>query len=218
MTLNTALLASNALLFFLSAAAVVASVAVFLLTGANDRAKDRELEQYKAAAAERTAQLESIAADTRERAASLETEAASLKVTLARLTQPRLISHDAAKRIYDAVAKYEGVTFDVAANSDKEALQLVRSIGATLQNSGWKQLDWTPGTTFDSFRPLIGAGVVEVGISVQYPQFQRPKLEAACQALGDALNKEGLASRVEYSPVSIPTANQSIHIIVGTRN
>lgn len=97
MSLTGWLLFSNSIFFVTSALALVASITVFLLTRANDRAKDRELEAYQAKAQTEIAQTKADAARANEHVASLE-----LKIEEAReanLKLEHIVEEERARRV-----------------------------------------------------------------------------------------------------------------------
>lgn len=125
MTLDGWLLTSNSFLFIFSALAVVASIAVFLLTRASERAKDRELAQYQAQAAQTVAQANSTAelaksdaAKANERAAALEKEAAEARVEQGRL----------AVQLQQATAEVLRLRKGVARHVELAQLEKLRSL------------------------------------------------------------------------------------------
>jgi hypothetical protein len=87
LTLNALLLLSNAVFFVFSALAIAASITVFLLTRANDRQKDRELDRYKAEAAVQVANAHATAEKAKADAAAARAEAEQAHLATAEIAR-----------------------------------------------------------------------------------------------------------------------------------
>jgi hypothetical protein len=226
--LNSLLLVSNTVFFIFSALAVASSVAVFLLTRAYDREKDRELTAYQASArveiadaskratealeravaqsaenlktAERTAQLEKDAAQLRKDTATV---SSAVKTVQSNLMPRRLLP---AQREAFAAALKAGVpgTVEVVSLMDGTDKALAVDLSAAFAGAGWAVISPSvlgPGVPF----PALGVTFVN--------RAHKQQVESAFRAVG--LNFVQESRRADNYPSSAPI---DVVIAVGNRD
>lgn len=144
MSLNSWLLASNAAFFALSSFALIASIAIFLLTRANDRAKDRELRLYQAEAARAVAVANATAESAKADAAKANASALASQAELERLRRsvgPRVIPYEAASVFFKRPLKAK---VEIYYSPDGDAANLASQLSFVLHESGWDVANFGP--------------------------------------------------------------------------
>ena len=157
--------------------------------------------------------LNTVADDARTRAADAE-------LALAKFRAWRTLTQEQRHQLAEAMRKFSGITFDCAVTEDKEALGLVEIIEDTLKEAGWQELPWGNSQTIarGGEKSVIGAGVIEAGVSIQSEFLQKEALNSATHALAATLVGLGIDARAEISNASMPSPNHAaVHIIVGRK-
>jgi len=155
-------------------------------------------------------------AESNERAANAEQKAAEAKLALEKYKAPRILTKEGQSRITFKMAQFSGVTFDIAATTSKESLNLVEQIESALTSAKWTQLEWTGGSISRNGKVSIGHAI-ETGITVQVEIAQKEHLLGVAKALSSALNDEGIAAEAQLMPIPRTDNHSAIHIVVGDK-
>jgi hypothetical protein len=150
--------------------------------------------------------------------AAMHERAANAELELAKIRTPRTLTLEQQESIAASLKQFSGTSFDVASDTDKEAVDFAGQIEDTLAKAGWKQVEWTGGAIirpgFNKFR--IGQAI-EIGISAQVGMTRSVQLLPIAKAFAAAFTAGGVAARAEYMPKPVSDNDNAVHVIVGKK-
>jgi hypothetical protein len=155
-----------------------------------------------------------------------EVQLLGLKVELARLTAPRVVSSEQEERIIALTRPFTGMKFDATVfPDDAESLAYLEQLELILQKAGWIEIDWRGSNNAGPVRtgkPAIGK-LSETGVQVQMHGTQvmggtpTPGLWQAAKALAEALDPNGYEAKMLQGTNSGSSNQDAVHIVVGRK-
>ncbi len=136
-----------------------------------------------------TAQANQRASEAVTRGEEANARAAEANLELARIKLPRMLIDEQQRRLTEEMRAYSGEWFSLSSIEDPEAIDLVRVIGACLQNACWEMLEPESAIRIGN----IGRGIGR-GVRVRVAFGNSPRTEMIAKGLTDALNEKGIVS------------------------
>lgn len=216
---------SNFAFFAVAALAVVASLTVFLLARAEERAKDRELQRYRIAAQAEIAKARATAAEAGARAEAAHAESVKLALdlektreTLAKLKQPRELSDEQKQALLKVFEKWKdiaetarpGVHIDLAfaSVSDPDSQQYAMQFMKVFHDAGMPVMLKFLGTAIET-EPS------DSDLEIAVPRGKEERFQPFVDALVEQFRQVGLPVKIDVNPDSY--ANRLTLIVFSKR-
>ena len=159
-------------------------------------------------------------AEAEARSAEANAKAAEAQLALEKFKAPRALSREAQHRILEKLAQFPKMTFDLTVNPGPEPQSFMSQIGTLLKSAGWT---WKPRmgkgglaiATPDVPQIAIHTGIV--GFVAEIDSSHVNDWMPVLLAFQDALNAEGIDTRINIAIDEYDADFDTIHLFVGSK-
>jgi hypothetical protein len=140
-----------------------------------------------------------------------------------RLAAPRSLSSEQQRELVAQLSRFAPTRFDMSVTvGDPEAMTLLLQIATTLENAGWRWVEWNhPNGPFMQVytvpgKPNIGQGGISLGVRVEMHPDHSSEFWPAATALTAGLIADRIAVGVDNAGTDVPN-HDAIHIRIGKK-